>query len=198
MANVLCPELAEPQPDIITVDNMNAISLSTYARTPGTHVIVTCLSKTTHKLIGQNQITCLKNGTWDASTPKCEFMKRTTVAPTTTPSGANTTPSVIHTTSTYSTILPYLVGLIILAVVCLMLIALLCYSFHLFNKQRRKSPFNVFESTRSSTPSSSLQTDLWVEMASPRHFRCHELAQSRDSMVQDLRYTPVDTGWSGY
>lgn len=188
----LCPALAEPQ-DIITTHNINSLALSTYERVPGTEVTVTCLSRSTHRLVGSNVLTCLENGRWNSSIPVCELVKSvtSTVLP-------GSTDAVRADYNTYYTILPYLAALIVLAVICVMLVVLLCYSFHILKKQRRKSPYAFFESTRSSTPSSSLQTDLWVEMASPHHYRSHELALSRDSMVQDLRYTPFNTDWSGY
>ncbi|XP_060596335.1 uncharacterized protein LOC132750384 [Ruditapes philippinarum] len=180
-------------------DRQHKIAGSQHIRaTPGTRVTITCLANTSHKLFGENELTCQQNGTWSAATPTCEYVSPTTIAPTTPSGGRNGTDDVERMTTWYSSILPYLAALIILLVVCILLISLLCYSFHLLKKQKRKSPF-PFESTRSSTPSSSLhQTDLWVEMASPRHFRSHELALPRDSMVQELRYTPMEQGWSGY
>ena len=82
---MLCPELAKPQPDIITIDNIKSLVLSTYERTPGTSVTITCLSNTSHKLVGESVLTCLQNGTWSADVPTCEYVKPTTIAPTTTP-----------------------------------------------------------------------------------------------------------------
>ena len=55
------------------------------------------------------------------------------------------------------------------------------------------------EGFNSSTPETGSQTDTWVEMATSRNFRCHELAFSRNKMVENLKYKHLyPEHWSGY
>ncbi len=65
-----CPELATPVVQI-TRDVMNSIVLSTYERTVGTEVDVTCLMGEAYILNGAAHLTCLAGGTWDKSQPNC-------------------------------------------------------------------------------------------------------------------------------
>ena len=69
-AAVLCPQIAEEE-FILTGDNLDSLLLSNYERSPGTEVKVTCLSSTSHKLIGSNILTCQDNGQWDRPIPVC-------------------------------------------------------------------------------------------------------------------------------
>ena len=67
---VLCPILADPH-FIITANNYDSLLLSNYNRTNGTEVKVTCLSYSSHQLIGSSLLKCLDTGQWDRSIPAC-------------------------------------------------------------------------------------------------------------------------------
>lgn len=190
MSQVLCPKLAD-ESIIITEDNINSLSLSSYERTPGTHVNITCLSNATHRLIGSSTITCLETGQWDAPIPICELIKQNVIEITKSPTQSSGAVIGIVNSASNLTVLPYWIGLGVLAGFSVLLVILLCYSCYLLRRRKRRSEIIFTDTSRSSTPSS----ELWVDMASSSNFRCHELAQSRNNIVTDYR-NPQLFDWS--
>ncbi|KAL8591874.1 hypothetical protein ACOMHN_044370 [Nucella lapillus] len=69
--STLCPQLATPS-TIITKDNVNALKLSSYNRTHGTTITVSCLAAPEYHLVGSNVLTCLTSSQWDKVTPTCQ------------------------------------------------------------------------------------------------------------------------------
>ncbi|XP_005109432.2 uncharacterized protein LOC101857443 [Aplysia californica] len=71
MTSVLCPTLAQEQYGIVTDDNLNALKLSSYDRTPGTMVNVSCYVSSLYELQGVSQLTCMDSGNWEPTVPIC-------------------------------------------------------------------------------------------------------------------------------
>lgn len=57
--------------DIVTTENASQLRLSTYTRTPGTQVTLSCIDG--YSLIGQSTVTCQPNGSWNyGESPYCK------------------------------------------------------------------------------------------------------------------------------
>lgn len=70
--NATCPSLNNltSNPVILTIDNLKLLRLSSYNRSVGTVIQVSCYK--TLKLYGSPSVTCQKNFTW-SSEPNCEY-----------------------------------------------------------------------------------------------------------------------------
>ncbi|KAK3726401.1 hypothetical protein RRG08_014549 [Elysia crispata] len=113
----LCPVLATPQSGIITEDNVNSLSVDTYARSPGTTVKVSCYWDEVYVIQGSNQLTCVA-GRWEPDPPVCVRKG----------AGANAADT-RNTTTTATTSSPdedtYTMVLILVAVACVVVVAAL-------------------------------------------------------------------------
>ncbi|KAL4216689.1 Sushi [Mactra antiquata] len=197
-----CTVIAQPTV-IITKYNIDSLLLSNYNTSPGSEVAISCLSKSTHRLVGTSILKCLPSGQWNDDIPYCERIKPSpNPSVTLSPNQTAEVPGTASETCITDYInVPYLVTILILFLLCIVLIILLCYSNRVWKRKRRSSSliYAFDEGTRSSSPSQA-QTDLWVEMANPHHFRSHELALGDydNNLIKDIRYTPIYPSWSGY
>lgn len=120
-SSALCPELATPPTFVITIENVDSLRLSTYNRTVGTTVQITCLTRPEFRLVGTPNLTCLGNGSWDDAIPICEPAFDTT---TTTTAGDGTGADSDITMVPFI-VLSSILGLIFLAFVVVMLFVLI-------------------------------------------------------------------------
>ncbi|XP_059154529.1 uncharacterized protein LOC131940012 [Physella acuta] len=66
----LCPVLATDYQGLVFADNVNSLKVSTYERTEGTVVDISCYLSDTYTLQGSSKVTC-KSGAWVPAPPIC-------------------------------------------------------------------------------------------------------------------------------
>ncbi|KAK3096072.1 hypothetical protein FSP39_022751 [Pinctada imbricata] len=125
-----CPSLAKEYV-VITAKNRNSLLPSTYRRTPGTKVTVSCLVPSAFKLVGDGVLECLKSGMWDKPVPRCiskdtanqadDSADQTTLEPAF-QSGDSASSSTFEGIT-----VPYVISICVLAVMFLCLVLMMTY-----------------------------------------------------------------------
>ncbi|XP_076438949.1 uncharacterized protein LOC143277884 [Babylonia areolata] len=155
----LCPELATPS-TIITKENVDALKLSTYNRTHGTTVIVSCLAAPEYHLVGPDVLTCLSSNQWDKTRPHCRAGESI--------SGGGSDITMVPMLVAAGT-----VGVLVLAVICIMTFVLCCWTKARPPKHVRGSPIGLFR---------SLSQHEAESVFSPRRHRYYSASECSDVM----------------
>ncbi|GFO08562.1 hypothetical protein PoB_003506700 [Plakobranchus ocellatus] len=159
----LCPVLATPQNGIITADNADSLVVSTYDRTPGTAVRISCYWEEVYTIQGNDQVTCV-GGRWVPDPPTCvrknagsQGDNSTTTTTPDTPSSSDSDTTVIILVSA------------VCALVVLVLFIILAYRIYSLDraKSRYKHVKEDIHSDDSLISNPSLSRDISKTRATP-------------------------------